>query len=41
VTIVGGGDVGLQLAERLEDDAAFEVTVIERDPDRGEIIAAG
>jgi trk system potassium uptake protein TrkA len=40
VTIIGGGDVGLQLAERLERDDAVEVMVIERDPDRGEMIAA-
>jgi trk system potassium uptake protein TrkA len=40
VTIVGGGDVGLQLAERLErnrDD--IRVTLIERDLARGELIA--
>jgi trk system potassium uptake protein len=40
VTIVGGGDVGLQVAEGLESDNAVEVMVIERDPDRGEMIAA-
>ena len=40
VTIVGGGDVGLQLAERLEADDAMDVTVIERDGARGEMIAA-
>jgi trk system potassium uptake protein TrkA len=40
VTIVGGGDVGFQLAARLERDDGIEVTVIERNPDRGEVIAA-
>jgi trk system potassium uptake protein TrkA len=40
VTIIGGGDVGLQLAERLEGDDAVAVMVIERDPQRGEMIAA-
>lgn len=40
VTIVGGGDVGLQLAERLEADDTVDVTVIERDAGRGEMIAA-
>jgi trk system potassium uptake protein TrkA len=40
VTIVGGGDVGFQLAERLEEDGGVEVMVIERNPDRGEMIAA-
>lgn len=40
VTIVGGGDVGLQLAERLDADDTVHVTVIERDAARGEMIAA-
>jgi trk system potassium uptake protein TrkA len=40
VTIVGGGDVGLQLAERLEqDNAGLELTLIERDLARGELLA--
>jgi trk system potassium uptake protein TrkA len=39
VTIIGGGDVGLRIAERLDDADAADVTVIERDPDRGEMIA--
>lgn len=40
VTIVGGGDVGLQLAERLEQDSArLELTLIERDLARGELLA--
>jgi trk system potassium uptake protein TrkA len=41
VTIVGGGDVGLQLAQRLErDGAALDVTIIERGAARGELIAS-
>jgi trk system potassium uptake protein TrkA len=40
VTIIGGGDVGLRLAERLDAADAIDVTVIERDPLRGEIVAA-
>jgi trk system potassium uptake protein TrkA len=41
VTIVGGGDVGLQLAERLEQHgAAVDLTIVERDPARGALIAA-
>jgi trk system potassium uptake protein len=40
VTIVGGGDVGFQLAERLEEDTrGLTVTLIERDRARGELIA--
>jgi trk system potassium uptake protein TrkA len=40
VTIIGGGDVGLQLAERLERNPdGIELTLIERDPARGEVIA--
>jgi len=39
VTIIGGGDVGLRIAERLDGGDAADVTVIERDPDRGEMIA--
>ncbi|MBM3806648.1 MAG: Trk system potassium transporter TrkA [Acidimicrobiia bacterium] len=40
VTIVGGGDVGLQLAERLERSPACQVRIVERDPARGEMLAA-
>jgi trk system potassium uptake protein TrkA len=40
VTIIGGGDVGLWLAERLEAATQLDVTLIERDPVRGEAIAA-
>jgi trk system potassium uptake protein len=40
VTIVGGGDVGLRLAERLEQDrAGVDVALIERDLARGEVLA--
>jgi trk system potassium uptake protein len=40
VTIVGGGDVGLQLAERLEQGPqSIDMTIIERDPARGELLA--
>ncbi|MBI3049475.1 MAG: Trk system potassium transporter TrkA [Acidobacteria bacterium] len=39
VTIIGGGDVGLRIAERLDETDAAAVTVIERDPERGEMIA--
>jgi trk system potassium uptake protein TrkA len=41
VTIIGGGDVGLRLAERLEQHLdGIQLTLIERDPARGELIAA-
>jgi trk system potassium uptake protein len=40
VTIVGGGDVGLRLAERLDGAAGVDVTVIERDVARGEMLAS-
>jgi trk system potassium uptake protein TrkA len=40
VTIIGGGDVGLQLAERLEASRAVDLRILERDPQRGALIAA-
>jgi trk system potassium uptake protein len=40
VAIVGGGDVGLRLAQALEQRPEVDVTVIERDPARGAAIAA-
>jgi trk system potassium uptake protein TrkA len=40
VTIIGGGDVGLRLAERLDPLENFQVTIIERDQARGELLAA-
>jgi trk system potassium uptake protein TrkA len=41
VTIVGGGDVGLQVAERLERNAApLDVRIIERDEARGALLAS-
>jgi trk system potassium uptake protein TrkA len=40
VTIVGGGDVGFQLAERLErEPSGLSVSLIERDRARGELMA--
>lgn len=39
VTIIGGGDVGLRVAERLEAADAADVTIIERSAERGELIA--
>lgn len=39
VTIIGGGDVGLRLAERLECVPDIDVTIIERDLARGEQLA--
>jgi trk system potassium uptake protein TrkA len=38
VTIIGGGDVGLQLAERLEG-SAVDLRILERDPARGAMLA--
>lgn len=40
VTIVGGGDVGLRLAEGLDSDHQMDVIVIERNAARGELVAA-
>jgi trk system potassium uptake protein TrkA len=39
VTIIGGGDVGFQLAQRLEESGAVTLTIIERDTARGELLA--
>jgi len=39
VTIIGGGDVGLRIAERLDGTDAADVRVIERDPVRGAMVA--
>jgi trk system potassium uptake protein TrkA len=39
VTIIGGGDVGLRLAERLERVDSFDLVVIERNEARGEMLA--
>ena len=39
VTIIGGGDVGLRLAERLDGVPDLSATIIERDPARGELLA--
>jgi trk system potassium uptake protein TrkA len=41
VTIIGGGDVGLQLAERLDRHSdSIDLTVIERSTSRGELLAS-
>ena len=40
VTIIGGGDVGLRLAERLDPVEDLDVVVIERDAARGELLAS-
>ena len=39
VTIIGGGDVGFRLAQRLES-SPVELRIIESDPRRGELLAA-
>jgi len=40
VTIIGGGDVGFRLAQHLDATPGIDVRVIERDPQRGEMLAA-
>lgn len=40
VTIIGGGDVGLRLAERLDGVDRMAVLIIERDAARGEVLAS-
>jgi trk system potassium uptake protein len=40
VTIIGGGDVGFRLAQRLDGKGSVEVRIIERDKRRGELLAA-
>ena len=40
VTIIGGGDVGLQVATRLEECDDVEVRIVERGEGRGAILAA-
>ncbi|HUF22723.1 MAG TPA: Trk system potassium transporter TrkA [Vicinamibacterales bacterium] len=39
VTIIGGGDVGFRLAQRLEASRDVDVRIIESDRDRGEMLA--
>jgi trk system potassium uptake protein TrkA len=39
VTIIGGGDVGLRLAQKLDADRNMDVRIIERDRRRGEMLA--
>ena len=40
VTIIGGGDVGYRLAQHLDRADRIRLCVIERDPARGELLAA-
>jgi trk system potassium uptake protein TrkA len=40
VTIIGGGDVGLQLAERLEQTPSIDLRIMETNHQRGELLAA-
>jgi trk system potassium uptake protein len=40
VTIIGGGDVGFRLAQRLEAVGGLDLRIIERDNARGEFLAA-
>ena len=40
MTIIGGGDVGYRLAQRLDQAAGIRLRVIERDRARGELLAA-
>ncbi len=40
VTIIGGGDVGVQLARRLDAMPSCELRILERDPARAEMLAA-
>jgi trk system potassium uptake protein TrkA len=40
VTIIGGGDVGFRLAQRLDQQRDIELRVLERDERRGEMIAS-
>ena len=40
VTIVGGGDVGYRLAQRLDGAGGIRLRVIERDRQRGELLAS-
>ena len=40
VTIIGGGDVGFRLAQQLDATREVELRIIERDRQRGELLAA-
>ena len=40
VTIIGGGDVGLQLAQRLEQIPQIDLRIVERGAERGAVLAA-
>ncbi len=39
VTIIGGGDVGFRLAQRLDAAGEVDLRIIERDPERGALLA--
>lgn len=39
VTIIGGGDVGLRLAQRLDEDGDVDLRIIESNLERGEMLA--
>jgi trk system potassium uptake protein TrkA len=39
VTIIGGGDVGFRLAQKLDKDPSVDARIIERDRRRGELLA--
>ena len=40
VTVIGGGDVGYRLAQDLDQAEGLQLRIIERDRDRGEMLAA-
>ena len=40
VTIIGGGDVGLRLAQHLESESGIQLSVVEHDHARGKMLAA-
>jgi trk system potassium uptake protein TrkA len=40
VTIIGGGDVGFQLAQRLEQNPSIDLRILERTAERGAMLAA-
>ena len=40
VTIIGGGDVGFRLAQSLDEADGIRLIVIERERERGELLAA-
>lgn len=40
VTIIGGGDVGFRLAQRLDENREIDLRIFERDAERGALLAA-